>query len=189
MKKYILSALTVVILIQTLQSQSIKSPGEFLGYEPGTQFTYHHKAVEYFKYVADNSLLAEYREYGSTYEGRPLGVCFISSEENLANLEEYRKNNLIKTGLSKGVFTGKQIPFIWLGYNVHGNEAVGLEAAITTLYTLVTGSYPDVSEFLKGCIIIIDPCQNPDGHDLYVNRYRNSMNFIINPDGNSLEHN
>jgi hypothetical protein len=189
MKKYLLSALNIVLLIQALQSQTIKSPGEFLGYEPGTQFTYHHKAVEYFRYVADNSPLAEYREYGTSYEGRPLGVCFISSEENLANLEEYRKNNLIKTGLSGGVFTGKQIPFIWLGYNVHGNEAVGMEAAIKTLYTLVTGSYPDVKDFLSGCIIVIDPCQNPDGHDLYVNRYRNSMNFIINPDGNSLEHN
>jgi len=101
-----------------------------------------HRAVEYFKYIADISPLAEYREYGTTNEGRPLGVCFISTAENLTNLEEYRKNNLIKTGLLTGGFTGKQIPFIWLAYNVHGNEAVGMEAAMKTLYTLVSGSYP-----------------------------------------------
>ncbi|MEI6049525.1 MAG: M14 family metallopeptidase [Bacteroidota bacterium] len=189
MKKILLSALASALIISTLQSQTIISPGEFLGYEPGTQFTFHHKAVEYFKYIADNSPLAQYLEYGKTYEGRPLGVCFISSEENLAKLEEYRKNNLIKTGLLKGDFTGKQIPFIWLAYNVHGNEAVGMEAAMKTLYTLVTGSYPNVSEYLKECIIVIDPCQNPDGHELYANRYRSSMNYIVNPDGNSWEHN
>jgi hypothetical protein len=189
MKKIFLAAFASVLIVLNLHSQTLKSPDDFLGYTLGTQFTYHHRAVEYFRYVAENSPLAVYREYGTTNEGRPLGVCFVSTKENLANLEEYRKNNLIKTGLLKGEFTGKQIPFIWLAYNVHGNEAVGMEAAMKTLYTLVSGSYKDVSEYLKGCIIVIDPCQNPDGHDLYTNRYRNAMNGIVNPDGNSWEHN
>ena len=189
MKRLFFIIITSFSAIYVTYSQTLKSPGEFLGYELGTQFTYHHKAVEYFRYIADNSPLAEYRSYGTSYEGRPLGICFISSEENLANLEELRKNNLIKTGLTSGESTGKQIPFIWLAYNVHGNEAVGMEAAMKTLHTLVTDSYPGVSEYLKSCIIIIDPCQNPDGHELYTNRYRNSMSLPINPDINSWEHN
>jgi len=183
MRKPFLVAVASFVIISTAQSQTIKSPDEFLGYELGTQFTYYHRAVEYFKYIADVSPLAVYRDYGMTNEGRPLGVCFVSSKENLANLEEYRKNNLIRIGLLKGEFTGKQIPFIWLAYNIHGNEAVGMEAAMKTLYTLVSGSYPGVSDYLKSCIIVIDPCQNPDGHDLYTERYRNSMNSVTNPDG------
>jgi hypothetical protein len=189
MKRNLMVALVSAIMIPVLESQTIKTPDEFLGYELGTQFTYHHKAVEYFKYIAEISSRAEYLEYGSTYEGRPLGVCFVSTEENLAKLEEYRKNNLIKTGLLTGEFTGKQVPFVWLSYNVHGNEAVGMEAAMKTLYTLVSGSYQGVSDYLKECIIVIDPCQNPDGHELFTNRYRSSMNSVINPDGNSYEHN
>ena len=189
MKRILIAVLVSTFMIPALQSQTIKSPDEFLGYELGTLFTYHNKAVEYFKYIADISPLALYREYGRTYEGRPLGVCFISTKENLANLEEYRKNNLIKTGLLKGEFTGKQLPFIWLSYNVHGNEAVGMEAAMKTLYTLVSGTYQGVSDYLKECIILIDPCQNPDGHELYTGRYRSSMNMDLNPDKNSWEHN
>jgi Zinc carboxypeptidase len=189
MKKVLLVAFATIFIFSTIQSQSIKSPDEFLGYELGSQFTFQYRAVDYFKYIADISPLAEYREYGTTNEGRTLGVCFVSSEENLANLEEFRKNNLIKTGLLKGDLTGKQIPFIWLAYNIHGNEAVGMEAAMKVLFTLVSGSYHGVSEYLKGCIIVIDPCQNPDGHDLYANRYRASMNNILNPDGKSWEHN
>jgi hypothetical protein len=189
MKKTFLVAIASIMIICTVRAQSIKSPGEFLGYELGTQFTYQYRAVDYFKYIASISPMAKYREYGTTNEGRILGVCFVSSEENLANLEEYRKNNLIKTGLLKGEFTGKQLPFIWLAYNVHGNEAVGMEAAMKTLYTLVSGSYPGVTDYLKSCIIVIDPCQNPDGHDLYTNRYRNTMNSITNPDKKSWEHN
>jgi hypothetical protein len=189
MKKKFLPVFYFIFSIISLSGQGIKSPAEFLGYEPGTQFTFHHIAVEYFRYVAEISPLVEYRSYGVTWEGRPLGVCFVSSEENIKNLEELRKNNLIKTGLLKGEFTGKQVPFIWLSYNVHGNESVGMEAAIATLYTLATGSYEGVSDWLKSCVIVIDPCQNPDGRDLYTNRYKTSQSLLINPDKFAWEHN
>ena len=189
MKRILFTVFTSLLILVNISAQAIKSPDEFLGYELGTQFTYHHKAVEYFKYIAENSPLAEYREYGITYEGRTLGVCFVSSEENLSRLEEYRMNNLIKTGLLKGNSTGKQIPFIWMSYNVHGNESAGMEAAMKTLYTLGTGSYIGSTDWLKSSIVIIDPCQNPDGRDLYANRYRSSQNVLFNPDGNAWEHN
>lgn len=188
MRHRLLLLVSALTLCSSLNSQPLKSPDEFLGYELGTQFTYHHKADEYMKYIADYSPLAEYRSYGTTYEGRPLSVCIISSEENLALLEEYRKNNLVKTGLATGDFTGKQIPFVWLAYNVHGNEAAGMEAALKTLYTLVSGKHQDLAEYLKGCIVIIDPCQNPDGHELYTVRYRNSRSLFMNPDNNAWEH-
>lgn len=189
MKRISFIILINLLVLVNVNSQKIKSPDEFLGYELGTRFTFQSRVVEYFRYVADNSELAEYREYGTTYEGRTLGVCIVSSSENLINLEEYRKNNLIRTGLAEGNFTGKQIPIIWLAYNVHGNESAGMETAMKTLYTLVSGSYNGVSDWLKSCIIIIDPCQNPDGRDLYTNRYVNTGNLYPNADGNSWEHN
>ncbi len=189
MKRFLSISCSSFLVLINVYCQSVVSPAEFLGYEEGTQFTFHYKAVEYFKYLAGKSPLAEYREYGTTYEGRPLGVCFVSSEENLANLEVYRKNNLIGAGLLEGKIQGKQIPFIWLAYNVHGNESAGMETAMKTLYTLVTGSYKGATDWLSSCIIVIDPCQNPDGRDLFTNRFRNSQNLTPNPDGNSWEHN
>ena len=189
MKKTSLFLLLISLTVFSINGQVIKSPDEFLGYELGTQFTFQQRAVDYFKYIADVSPMAKWVRYGTTYEGRTMGVCFISTEENLRNLEEFRKNNLIKTGLMKGEFTGKQIPFIWLSYNVHGNEAVGMEAALKTLYILVTGSYEGVNDWLKTCIIVIDPCQNPEGHDLYTNRYRSSQSSVINANRDSWEHN
>src|SRR4030065_2590088 len=178
MRRFLFLIPVIFLSLTSGNSQSVKSPDEFLGYVLGTRFTYHYRAFEYFRYIADNSPLAIVREYGGSYEGRILGVCIISSQDNLAKLEEYRKNNLIKTGLLEGEFTGKQLPVIWLSYNVHGNESAGMETAMKTLYTLVTGSYPGVSDWLRTCIIIIDPCQNPDGRDLYANRFRNSQNLI-----------
>ena len=188
--KRVFSAIVLILSVcQFISSQTIQTPEQFLGYELGTQFTYHHRAVDYFKYVASISPQVKYIKYGTTYEGRELGVCIVSAEENLKDLEELRNNNLMKTGLQEGSFTGKQIPFIWLSYNVHGNEAVGMEASMKTLYTLASGTYNGVNDWLKSCVVIIDPCENPDGRDLYASRYKSSQSLFTNPDGDAWEHN
>ncbi len=171
-----------------LLGQSIKSPEEYLGYPLGDQFTFHLQAVDYFKYVAEGSPYVQYVPYGASYEGRPLGVAFVSSKENLENLEFLRKNNLINTGFLEGNEGGKQIPFIWLSYNVHGNESVGMEAAMKTLFVLATQSYEGVTDWLKECVIIIDPCQNADGRDLYAYRYRRSKSVQPNANPDDWEH-
>jgi hypothetical protein len=187
MKKILLPLLSL-FLVQTIFSQKIKSPGEYLGYELGTKFTYHHKAVEYFTYVAENSKNAEFITYGHSWEGRPLVACIVSSEANLQKLEEYKTNNLIKTGLKEGKFTGIQVPIIWLAYSVHGTESSGMEAALKVLYTIVSGEFHEAKEWLNSCIIVIDPCQNPDGRELYATQFNRSKNIEPNPDPNAWEH-
>ncbi len=187
MRRTFLMLFLAVLPAGIVFNQTIKSPDEYLGYELGSTFTYHHQVTGYFRYVADNSPNAEYLVYGQSYEGRELGVCFVSSPENLKNLEEIRKINLAKTGLSGEKVTGTQIPIIWMSYNVHGNESVGVEAALKTLYTLVENKYDGVDDWLKSCIIIIDPCSNPDGRERYTAMYRNLQPLIPNPDPNSWE--
>ncbi len=179
---------SLLILLLNAQAQEIKSPEQFLGYELGTQFTLHHQALDYFKYVAENSDYARYQSYGKTNEGRELAVTFISTPDNLSDLEQLRKNNLINTGFLEGESGKRQIPFVWLSYNVHGNESVGMEASLKTLYTLISNSYEGVNDWLGECIIIIDPCQNPDGRDLYANRYRRSQSIKPNPKSDDWQH-
>ena len=187
MKKiYLLSALLISLF--NAHAQDIKSPEEFLGFELGTQFTLHHQALDYFKYVAENSDYVRYHSYGKTYEGRELAVVFISTPENLSDLEQLRKNNLINTGFMEGEKGEKQIPFVWLSYNVHGNESVGMEAAMKTLNALVTRSYEGAAKWLEDCIIIIDPCQNPDGRDLYANRFKRTQSTKPNPNSDDWQH-
>ncbi|HKL66550.1 MAG TPA: hypothetical protein VJ877_01565, partial [Bacteroidales bacterium] len=113
----------LLMLISGANAQNIKTPAEFLGYEPGTQFTLHHQALAYFKYIAGNSDKVTYKKYGKSYERRELGVVFISAPENISNLEEIRKDNLVNTGFIEGEKSGMQMPLVWLSYNVHGNES------------------------------------------------------------------
>ena len=161
-------------------SQTLQTPSQFLGYEIGSRFTRHHKVIDYFKYVSKNSSNVELEKYGETNEHRPLYVSYISSKENILHLENIRKSNLSQAGIIAGGSNNK-ISIVWLSYNVHGNEASSTEAAMLTIYELVTTK----QRWLKNTVVIIDPCLNPDGRDRYVNWYQQvkSTPFNINQEG------
>ncbi len=158
--------LVAFLTFGSIFSQNIKSPSEFLGYEIGSRFTRHHKVVDYFKYVSNTLSNVKLEKYGETNEHRPLYLSYISSQKNITNLENIRKDNLSQTGILKGNSDNK-VAIVWLSYNVHGNEASSTEASMLTIYNLVTTK----KAWLENTVVIIDPCINPDGRDRYVNWY------------------
>ena len=178
----------LLIFCQLISGQNLQSASEFLGYETGTKFTYHHRMVDYFEYVSENSPRVKLIQYGKSFENRPLLLAVISSEENINNIEQIRQNNLIRTGLLKGEYAGEQKPIVWLSYNVHGSESVGTESAIATINSLVDTKNEEITKWLEKVIVIIDPCLNPDGRERYVNWYRQVENKNPNVDYDSWEH-
>ena len=173
--------LLVLLSINTSSAQELLSPSEFLGYELGTRFTRHHRVVDYCQHLAQNAAdRVRLQEYGRTYEDRKLLLLTLSSAENIRKLEEIRQSHLAsRTG---GTGSGKAI--VWMSYNVHGNESVSTEAAMQTLFELLTSK----KEYLENTIVIIDPCINPDGRDRYVNWYNQVKNTPFQVDPNSREH-
>jgi len=185
MKKiFFLSIVVCVLFTESLWSQQIPSPTEFLGYELGTHFSRHHQVVDYFNHISQALENVELQKYGETHERRSLYVAYISSKENMARLQEIRENNLMRTGLLKGNAADEPIAIVWLSYNVHGNESSGTEAAMQTLYELVT----EKQDLLEKAVVIIDPCINPDGRDRYVNWYNQMQNTPYNSSKNTWEH-
>lgn len=165
----------------------VQSPKEFLGYELGERFTRHHRVIEYFQHVAANSPKVVLKEYGRTYEDRPLVYAIVTSEANHQNIETIRLDNLKRAGLESGS-PSTNLPIVWLSYNVHGNESVSMEASMATIYELVRAG-SDKSAWLEQSVVIIDPCINPDGRDRYANYYNQYGNKDYNPDPQSKEHN
>lgn len=161
----------------------LKSPSEFLGYEIGTEFSRHADVVSYFEHVAANSNMVEYQDYGKTNERRRLTYAIVSSEENIQNIEKIRTDNLKSIGLMPGDASPDKT-VIWLSYNVHGNEASSSEAAMNTVYKLIT----EHSDYLKNAVVIMDPGVNPDGRDRYVNWYNQVKASPYNPSQDATEH-
>lgn len=189
MKKLIL--LPVLLLITSLTFSQIKSPEEFLGYKIGTRFTPHYQLVNYYQYIAgaapNNIKLVK---YGETNEHRPLYLTFVSSPENMSNLEEIRLNNirLANQSLDKSAPTENTPAIVWLSYNVHGNESSSSEASMLTIFSLVDPKNQETKSWLQNTVIIIDPCLNPDGRDRYVNWYNSIVGKHFNPLQISREH-
>ena len=176
---------TALLFSITIVSQNLQSPSEFLGYPIGTQFSRHHQVVDYFKQVAvERPGQVKLEKYGETNERRALMLAYVSSEENMNNLEQIRENNLKNTGLLKGTSTTNDIAIVWLSYNVHGNEASSSEAAMLTIYKLLT----EKQDYLKNTVVIIDPCINPDGRDRYVNWFNETASSPYNIDQQASEH-
>ena len=182
--KRIASLLLFIILFVQVSRAQIQSPEEFLGYKLGEHWTPHYKVEAYFRHVAEQSPMVTFRKYGKTYEGRELVYVVVATEENQANIEEIRHNNLKLTGLEEGEPTTNQKAIVWLSYNVHGNEVSSSEAAMNTLYKLITEK-PDL---LTNVIVVMDPIINPDGRDRYVNWYNSVVGKHFDPVHDAREH-
>ena len=174
----------IILLLASISlSAQIKSPEEFLGYPNGTKFTYHHQIVAYSRYLASQSNgLALWQVYGYTSEGREQGQMVIANLPAGVSLEQVQQNHQKRI---QGEKADPSLPVIInLSFNVHGNEAAGSEAALNTLYALISKPNKSIPY-----VILIDPCINPDGRDAYVTQY-NRRNYIAggNPDPNDQEH-
>jgi len=179
---------SIIISISFIFGDNLKSPSEFLGYELGDNFTYHHRVVSYFQHVADAVPNIKIIPYGQTYEQRPLLVAVISSQENINDIENIRLDNLKRAGLIKGSKSKRKVGIVWLSYNVHGNEANSTEAAMKTLYALTDKNNKEIQAWLQNTVVILDPCINPDGRDRYANWFRMTANRWPDVDPLSREH-
>src|SRR6478736_128680 len=190
MKKNLLVFLLLCTTI-ILSAQNIPSPKQFLGYELGEHFTPGYKIDNYFNAVAQAApSMVKVQKYGETNEGRDMIAAFISSSQNIQNLENIRQNNLRLAGILKDNTPADiNMPaIIWLSYNVHGNEPSSSEAAMKVLYALADPNNTQAKQWLQHTVVVIDPCQNPDGRDRYVNFYNTATGNHFDADPQSREH-
>ncbi|HLD52108.1 MAG TPA: M14 family metallopeptidase [Sediminibacterium sp.] len=191
MKKLLFGLLSLAFSLATI-AQSVPSPEQFLGYKVGTRFTRHHRIVEYVKTVATaRPDMVKVEKYGETNEGRELMLAFVSTPENMQQLDQIRINNLRMAGLAKDKAapqTEKAPAIVWLSYNVHGNEASSSEAFLLTIHALTDPANAQTKEWLKNTVVVLDPCINPDGRDRYINWYNSVVGKNYNADPASREH-
>src|SRR5687768_13233804 len=76
----------------SLSAQSIPKPESSLGFKPGDDFKLarYEESIEYFRKLDAASDYVQLQEVGRTSNGKPWTVAFISSPENLRNLERHR---------------------------------------------------------------------------------------------------
>jgi len=166
----------------------VKSPAEFLP-SYGRTVSYYYQVESYFDQLVQNSDMIQHKPYGQTTQERGLNVYYISTPENLKELENIRLTNLNQIGMTDtkpAAINDKAI--VWLSFNVHGNEPGATESAMSVAYQLVNPENKETKEWLQNTIVILDPCLNPDGFSRYGNWLRDVSGKNTHPGLNDREH-
>lgn len=133
-------------------------------------------------------------EYARSHEGRPLHAVFISSPENLANMDSILNklqslSDPRNTSESEAQSIIEQLPAIaWMAYSIHGNETSGADAALASIYHYSASKDPKVINMLEDMIIVIDPIMNPDGRARFAKSLEQYRGTAPNVDDQSLLH-
>lgn len=167
-----------------------------VGHDWAEKITLHHEAERYIHALAEASPRIELIKYAESWEGRPLYYLIVASEKNLGRVAEIKQamqkladtRNLTATQADELINNMPAI--VWLTYGVHGNEISSTDAALLMAYHLAAAQNDSVSQkILAQGVVLIDPMQNPDGRDRYVNYLRQTQGRWPDENQLSAEHN
>lgn len=186
--KHFFASIALTCFLSISGIAQISSPESYLP-NFGKTVTYYHQVEDYFRHLTQNSSQIQHYQYGVTPQERALHVYFISSDENLKNLETLRKNHLHEIGLyptKDASVADKNI--LWLSFNVHGNEIGSIESSLKIAYELLRPDNTKAQSWLQDNIIILDPCLNPDGFSRYAHWLRDISGSKTHPGLADREH-
>ena len=168
-----------------------------IGHEPGDRVSSPDEIVRYMEALAAAApSRMKLFDYAKTWEGRRLIYVAIGSEANIARLPEIQANmkrladpRKTSDADARNIMAGLPA-VIWLAYGVHGNEISSSDAALHTAYHLLASRNDKiVSDVLSKVVVILDPMQNPDGRNRFVQNFNIAEG--LQPDASQLaaEHN
>jgi hypothetical protein len=162
----------------------VPSPQSVLGFHPTDDKTIAdwRQITDYFAKLDKASNRVTVKEIGKTTNGKPLIVAFISSSDNIKNLEKYRRISAkladprtIKSDAEREdlIKNGKTI--VSISCSIHSTEVVAAQMSMNLAYELATGTDADTKEILDNTILLLIPSSNPDGVDIVADWYRKTI--------------
>jgi hypothetical protein len=159
--------------------EGVPSPRDLLGYHVGAprKLTYYEDILGYYRALADASPRVEVLSTGSTDEGRETVVVFVSSEESIVRLADYREY-LARLADPRTVseeeareIIGEAKPLYHVMGGLHSGETGPPEMLMELAYRLAVEDSPLIRQIRDNVIVSITPVAEPDGRDRYVDWY------------------
>jgi hypothetical protein len=191
MRKLLLTIILILSATAALAQNAIPAPDEYLGYTLGERFTPYDRILDYFGELTKRSPLITIEKIGETYEGRPLVLAVVTSQANRAKLDAIRQSiaSLANADVdaTKAADLARTTPAIaWLAFGIHGNESSSAEASMRVAATLLRDA--ESQKLLDDLVVIIDPLQNPDGRERYVQWFTRTRGAKADPNPEAFEH-
>ncbi|MFV0388776.1 MAG: M14 family metallopeptidase [Pyrinomonadaceae bacterium] len=177
----------LALLCVAIAAQSVPNPKSVLGFNPTDNRTIADwtQIQTYFKKLDAASNRVEVREIGKTTLGKPQIVAFISSEENIKNLDKIRETNaaiaeqhngkkIDEQERTKLLANGKAI--VAIACSIHSTEIVASQMSMQLAYKLASSNDETTKEILNNTVLLLIPSTNPDGVDIVADWYRKTFN-------------
>jgi hypothetical protein len=172
------SGLTLLLLSGFLLHAQLPTPESHFGFQPGADrmmFNYE-TLISYMEKLAEASGKVHMEQIGETELGRPMYLIFISSEENIARLEELREINRrlamddIPDGMTRDDLVKEGRVFFLSTLSMHANEVGPVQALPLVAWELLNGTDPRREKILEHTVAMFIP-HNPDGMNMVVEHY------------------
>ncbi|MCD6179566.1 MAG: hypothetical protein J7K39_06650 [Bacteroidales bacterium] len=183
-KKYLvfLSLSFFLISFFSVQAQTktdFKTPLEFFGFQPGSDgnlFTYE-QLIDYLQILDKGSDRLKMEQIGESPMGKPMYILFISSVENIRNLDKLKAmNKEIMLNPNLSVEEQTQLienakVFFLATLSMHSSEVGPSQAASLIAYDYATTQDAEMLSYFDDVVYMMVPNHNPDGMDMIVENY------------------
>ncbi len=168
--------------LSSVNAQKVPSPEEVFGFQVGADYKLadYDQMLDYYDQLAKTSDRVKMIDIGKSVMGRPIKLMFISTKENLAQLDRWKE---ISTALARAKITkeeaeamvkeGKAI--VWFDAGMHASERAHAQMANELAYKIATEETDEMKRIREDVITLLVPCINPDGVDIVVDWYRKNL--------------
>jgi hypothetical protein len=182
--RHLIISLLAVLLLMNLNSiaqgnSKVLSPHNFFGFQPGSEgnlYTYE-QLIGYLQHLDENSGRLKMEKIGESPMGKPMYILFISSEDNIKNLDKLKTFNrelMLNPNLSsedqKKLVENAKV-FVLATLSMHSNEVGPMTAASLIAFDYATTSDTQMLSYFNDVVYMMVPNHNPDGQNMVVENY------------------
>jgi len=182
---FFFSFLFFLLFVVPVSAQEIPTPRSVLGFNPGDDRTLADwkQITNYFSLLDKASGRVEVKNIGTTTLNRPFIVAFISAEENIRELENYKAINrkladprAVANTEERDKLLREAKSIVAISCSIHSTEIVASQMSMQLAYDLANAEDEPAKEILRNTILILLPSANPDGIDIVADWYRKTFN-------------
>jgi hypothetical protein len=176
------SLLLQLLCFSLVFGQKIPGPEEVIGFRMGEDYKLadYTQITDYLRLLDERSERVQMVQIGTTVLGKPMYVLFISSEDNLRQLDRWKE---ISTQMARARISdseaqqlaqeGKAI--VWIDGGIHSTELAATQFPPELAHMVATEESPEMQKIRDNVIFMLMPNINPDGLDIVADWYRKNL--------------
>ncbi|MFB6279269.1 MAG: M14 family zinc carboxypeptidase [Salinibacter sp.] len=166
------AALFVLVGVSTTAAQ-VPAPKSMIGFEPGADYKLadYDQVRNYYRQLSDASDRVQMTTIGTTSMGRPMTLLFLSSADNLDDLDRWRDISSTLARARVGEAKAKTLAeegkaVVWIDAGMHSTERAPGQAMLTLAHRVATEESAEMKTIRENVVLLLMPMMNPDGLDI-----------------------